>query len=67
MISEVTYLASDELEGRQTGTDSEKLAAEYISSKFEHVNKQYILLYKPIYILSRNIILLTINIYIDCF
>ena len=35
MIAEVSYLASDELEGRQTGTDSEKLAAKYISKKFK--------------------------------
>ena len=38
MIDEVTYLASDALEGRETGTDSEKLAAKYISSKFEEYN-----------------------------
>ncbi|MDG2139431.1 MAG: M28 family peptidase [Flavobacteriales bacterium] len=38
MIDEVTYLASDELEGRETGTDSEKLAADYISSKFNEYN-----------------------------
>jgi len=38
MINEVSYLASDELEGRQTGTNSEKLAAKYISSKFEDYN-----------------------------
>ena len=38
MIDEVTYLSSDELEGRETGTDSEKLAANYISSKFNEYN-----------------------------
>ena len=38
MISEVSYLASDELEGRATGTDSDKLAADYIASKFEKYN-----------------------------
>ena len=38
MIDEVTYLSSDELEGRATGTKSEKLAAEYISSKFKEYN-----------------------------
>ena len=38
MIAEVTYLASDELEGRETGTDSEKLAADYISLKFKEYN-----------------------------
>ncbi len=35
MIDEVTYLASDKLEGRETGTESERIAAEYISSKFK--------------------------------
>ena len=38
MTDEVTYLASDELEGRETGTKSEKLAADYISSKFKEYN-----------------------------
>jgi hypothetical protein len=38
MIEEVTYLASDKLEGRATGTESEKLAAEYIISKFKQYN-----------------------------
>ena len=32
MKEEVTYLASDKLEGRATGTPSEKMAAKYISS-----------------------------------
>ena len=35
MIEEVTYLASDKLEGRATGTVSEQLAANYIVSKFQ--------------------------------
>ena len=35
MIDEITYLSSDSLEGRETGTAGEKLAAEYISSKFK--------------------------------
>ena len=35
MINEVTYLSSDELEGRETGTEGELLAAKYISTKFE--------------------------------
>ncbi len=30
----VTYLASDKLEGRRTGTQGEKLASEYISEQF---------------------------------
>ena len=34
MVDEVSYLSSDELEGRETGTEGEKKAAEYISSKF---------------------------------
>ena len=35
MINEVTYLSSDELEGRETGSEGELLAAKYISTKFE--------------------------------
>ncbi|MAJ90437.1 MAG: peptidase M28 [Flavobacteriales bacterium] len=35
MQAEVAFLASDSLEGRQTGTESERLAAEYIKSKLE--------------------------------
>jgi aminopeptidase YwaD len=31
----VTYLASDQLEGRRTGTPGEKLAYEYLSAQFE--------------------------------
>jgi len=38
MIEEVTYLASDKLEGRATGTLSEKMAAEYIRSRFQEYN-----------------------------
>ena len=38
MKEEVTYLASDELEGRATGTTSEKIAAKYIREKFESYN-----------------------------
>ncbi len=38
MKEEVTYLASDELEGRETGTTSEKIAAKYIREKFESYN-----------------------------
>ena len=34
MKADVTYLASDELEGRQTGTKGEKKAAKYISKRF---------------------------------
>ena len=34
MIKDVRYLSSDELEGRFTGTKGEKLAADYIISKF---------------------------------
>ncbi|WP_335972926.1 M28 family peptidase [Gaetbulibacter jejuensis] len=32
---DVTFLADDALEGRQTGTDGEKAAAEYIAQRFE--------------------------------
>ena len=42
MIDEVTYLSSDLLEGRATGSDGEKLAADFIQSKF----KEYGLLEK---------------------
>ena len=38
MIEEVNYLASDKLEGRETGTASEKLAARYIRDKFTKYN-----------------------------
>jgi hypothetical protein len=38
MKEEVTYLASDKLEGRATGTLSEKIAAEYIRAKFLEYN-----------------------------
>ena len=37
MTEDVTYLASDKLKGRATGTISEKLAAEYIRSKFQKI------------------------------
>ena len=35
--STITYLASDSLEGRRTGTPGEKLAYEYLSGEFEKV------------------------------
>ena len=34
---DVTFLASDELEGRQTGTEGEKKAADYISKRFKEL------------------------------
>ncbi len=34
---DVTFLASDDLEGRQTGTEGEKKAAEYIAKRFEEL------------------------------
>ena len=34
---DVTFLASDELEGRQTGTEGEKKAADYIAKRFEEL------------------------------
>lgn len=38
MTEQVTYLSSDELEGREMGTHSEKVAADYISKKFKEYN-----------------------------
>ncbi|MCZ6766365.1 MAG: M28 family peptidase [bacterium] len=35
MREDVGYLASDELEGRMTGSDGERLAADYIAKRFE--------------------------------
>jgi len=37
MRQHVTYLASDELEGRMTGTNGEKLATEYVAGVFEKI------------------------------
>lgn len=37
MKQHVTYLASDELEGRMTGTNGEKLATAYVSGVFEKI------------------------------
>jgi len=36
--TEITYLASDQLEGRRTGTHGEQLAYEYISKQFKDVD-----------------------------
>ena len=36
----VEYLASDQLQGRRTGTEGEKLAAEYISNAFDKIGLQ---------------------------
>jgi hypothetical protein len=33
--TEIAFLASDQLEGRRTGTEGEKLAYEYVSGQFE--------------------------------
>ena len=33
--TEITYLSSDQLEGRRTGTPGEKMAYEYISDQFQ--------------------------------
>ena len=35
MKADVLYLASDELEGRETGTEGERLASEYITQRFK--------------------------------
>ncbi|WP_299272199.1 M28 family peptidase [uncultured Psychroserpens sp.] len=37
---DVVFLASDELEGRQTGTDGEKAAANYIAERFKNLGLQ---------------------------
>ena len=37
---DVTFLASDALEGRQTGTDGEKKAANYIANRFKELGLQ---------------------------
>ena len=36
--ADVTFLADDSLEGRQTGTDGEKKAAEYIAARFKNLD-----------------------------
>jgi len=35
---DVTFLADDKLEGRQTGTDGEKAAADYLAKRFKDLN-----------------------------
>lgn len=40
MQVDVVYLSSDYLEGRETGTRGEKLAAEYIAARFEQLGLQ---------------------------
>ncbi len=37
---DVTFLADDKLEGRQTGTEGERLAAEYLKKRFESIGLQ---------------------------
>ena len=37
---DVTFLSDDALEGRQTGTDGEKAAADYIAKRFENLGLQ---------------------------
>ncbi len=37
IIEDVTFLASDNLEGRQTGTEGEKKAVDYISKRFNNL------------------------------
>ena len=37
---DVSYLAKDELEGRQTGTEGEKLAADYLQERFKTIGLQ---------------------------
>ena len=38
LLADVEYLASDELEGRETGTEGNRLARLYIEERFESVN-----------------------------
>jgi len=38
--ADVTYLASDELEGRETGTEGERLAADYLLKRFSEIGLQ---------------------------
>ena len=33
----ISYLASDELEGREAGTDAEKKAAQYVATEFKNI------------------------------
>lgn len=35
--SEITYLSSDQLQGRRTGTAGEKMASEYLSNQFKNI------------------------------
>jgi hypothetical protein len=35
--SEITYLSSDQLQGRRTGTAGEKMASEYLSDQFKNI------------------------------
>ena len=37
LVDDVTYLASDELEGRETGTEGERLAADYLLTRFKDI------------------------------
>ncbi|MCD4736026.1 MAG: M28 family peptidase, partial [Bacteroidales bacterium] len=42
LTSKLTYIASDDLEGRMTGSDGIRLAAEYISGIFEKFHLKYL-------------------------
>jgi hypothetical protein len=37
LVEDITYLASDELEGRETGTEGERLAADYLLTRFKAI------------------------------
>ncbi len=37
LVDDITYLASDELEGRETGTEGERLAADYLLTRFKAI------------------------------
>ena len=38
IISDLTFLSSDDLEGRATGSEGERIAAKYISERFKNLN-----------------------------
>ena len=36
--ADLTFLSSDDLEGRATGSDGERIAASYVSKRFKELN-----------------------------
>jgi len=43
VVADVTYLSSDELEGRETGTEGERKAAEYIVGRYKEIGLEGIM------------------------